>query len=106
MVNLCFRDFRAFQDRWANCEQGTPVRLEQRARVWRSAFHTAQRSKSVLTAVFEAAGTSALYVDCPIERLHRDIHAVTQHIILAPMWLEEAGRISLGFESANPIFSS
>lgn len=96
----------ALEDVWAHCEQGTPVTSEQRARVWRSALHAAQRSKSVLTTVYEAAGTSALYVDCPIERLHRDIHAVTQHVILAPMWMVEAGRISLGFESANPLFSS
>lgn len=96
----------ALEDVWASCEQGTPVTPKQRARVWRSALHTAQRTKAVVTAVYEAAGTSALYVDCPIERIHRDIHAVTQHMILAPMWLEEAGRISLGLESANPIFSS
>ncbi len=94
------------QDVWAHCQQGTPVTPEQHARVWRSALHAAQRSKSMLTAVFEAAGTSAVYVDCPIERLHRDIHAVTQHVILGPMWLVEAGRVSLGFESANPLFSS
>ena len=93
-------------DVWTHCEQGTPVTPEQQARVWRSALHAADRSKCMLTAVFEAAGTSALYVDCPIERLHRDIHTVTQHVILAPMWLVEAGRISLGFESANPLFSS
>jgi hypothetical protein len=74
--------------------------------VWRSAILGARKSKSVVTAVYEAAGTSALYVDCPIERIHRDIHAVTQHIILAPNWLEEAGRVSLGLEPSNPLFST
>lgn len=96
----------ALEEVWASCEQGIPVTPEQRARVWRSALHAARRSKSVVTALYEAAGTSALYVECPIERVHRDIHAVTQHIILAPLWLEEAGLISLGLESVNPIFSS
>jgi len=93
-------------DVWASCVQGSQVSLQQRARAWRSALHTAQKAKTVVNAVYEAAGTAALYVDCPIERIHRDIYAVTQHIVLAPMWLEEAGRASLGFQSRNPIFIS
>jgi alkylation response protein AidB-like acyl-CoA dehydrogenase len=96
----------ALDDVWASCQQGSPVTSKQRARVWGSALHAARKTKAVVTAVYEAAGVSALYVDCPIERIHRDIHAVAQHIVLAPMWLEEAGRVIFGFESRNPIFSS
>jgi len=54
--------------------------------------------------MYEAAGTSALYVDCPIERGHRDIHAVMQHIAFGPFWLEAAGRVRLGLSAQNPIF--
>jgi alkylation response protein AidB-like acyl-CoA dehydrogenase len=96
----------ALNEVWKNCEEGTLVTSQQRARVWRSAILAARKSKSVVTAVYEAAGTSALYVDCPIERIHRDIHAVAQHIILAPNWLEEAGRVSLGLDPSNPLFST
>jgi indole-3-acetate monooxygenase len=96
----------ALDEVWTNCEQGTPVTPKQRACVWRSAILAAVKSKSMVTAIYEAAGTSALYVDCPIERIHRDIYAVTQHIIMAPTWLEEAGRVDLGLPPRNPIFSS
>jgi len=96
----------SLDDIWASCEQGSLVTPKQRARLWGSALHVARKTKAVVTAVYEAAGVSALYVDCPIERIHRDIHAVAQHIILAPMWLEEAGRVTLGLESKNPMFSS
>jgi indole-3-acetate monooxygenase len=96
----------ALDDVWVHCEAGTRVTPQQRACLWRSAVFAARKSKSVATALYEAAGTPALYVDCPIERIHRDIHAVTQHIILAPTWLEEAGRVDLGLEPVNPIFSS
>lgn len=94
----------ALNDVWANCEEGTLVTAKQRARAWRSAILAARKSKSVVTAAYEAAGTSALYVDCPIERIHRDIHAVTQHMILGPNWLEEAGRVRLGLDPLNPLF--
>ena len=54
--------------------------------------------------MYAAAGTSSLYVDHPIERAHRDIYAVMQHVILQPLWLEEAGRVKLGLEPENPLF--
>ena len=96
----------ALDDVWASCEHGSLVTPKQRVRLWGSALHATRKTKAVVTAVYEAAGVSALYVDCPIERIHRDIHAVAQHIILSPMWLEEAGRVTLGLESRNPIFWS
>src|SRR6266581_1186259 len=81
---------------WATCLRGTPVTAAQRARVFASGLHAAQTAKAVVTSMYEAAGTSALYIDCPIERAHRDIYAVMQHVQLAPIWLEDAGRVRLG----------
>jgi hypothetical protein len=54
--------------------------------------------------MYEASGATALYIDCPIERAHRDIHAIMQHIVLQPMWLEEAGRVRLGLKPTHPLF--
>jgi alkylation response protein AidB-like acyl-CoA dehydrogenase len=96
----------ALDEVWANCEEGTSVTQKQRARVWRSAILASRKSKSVVTAAYEAAGTSSLYIGCPLERIHRDIYAVMQHIVLSPVWLEEAGRVSLGLNPANPLFST
>jgi alkylation response protein AidB-like acyl-CoA dehydrogenase len=89
---------------WATCMQGTPVTDAQRARVFASGLHVAQTAKAVVTAMYEAAGTSALYMDCPIERAHRDIYAVMQHVQLAPIWLEAAGRVRLGLTPQTPFF--
>ena len=94
----------ALGDLSATCNRGTPVTDIQRARMWGSIVHTAQTAKKVVTSMYEAAGASALYIDCPIERAHRDIHAVMQHIVLQHMWLEEAGRVRLGLEPTHPLF--
>ncbi len=91
-------------DLWAACTKGTPVTDTQRARLWESGHHAAHVSKAVVRSVYEAAGTSALYVDCPIEQAHRDIHAVIQHVVFAPLWLEAAGQVRLGLTPQNPIF--
>jgi hypothetical protein len=50
----------------------------------------------VVTTMYEAARTSALYVDCPIERAHRDVYAAAQHAILSHWQLEDAGRAWFG----------
>jgi indole-3-acetate monooxygenase len=91
-------------DLWSACSRGTPVTDVQRARVWGSIVYAARTAKTVVTSMYEAAGASALYIDCPIERAHRDIHAVMQHIVLQPMWLEEAGRVRLGLKPTHPLF--
>jgi Acyl-CoA dehydrogenase, C-terminal domain len=54
--------------------------------------------------MYEAAGTSALYVDCPIERAHREVHAAMQHVVFAPFWLEATGQVRLGLRPQNPVF--
>ena len=72
--------------------------------MWRGALHATKAAKAVVTAMYEAAGASALYVDCPIERAHRDIFAVGQHIILAHGWMEGAGRVRLGLKANGPMF--
>jgi len=54
--------------------------------------------------MYAAAGASALYIECPLERAHRDIHAVLQHIVFAPFWMEAAGQVRLGLTPGNPIF--
>jgi alkylation response protein AidB-like acyl-CoA dehydrogenase len=89
---------------WAACRNGTAPTDAQRGRVWERGHHAAHIARAVVASMYEAAGASALYTDCPLERAHRDIHAVMQHVILAPMWLEEAGRVRLGLAPQNPIF--
>ena len=57
----------ALGDLWTACSQDIPVTDKQRARMWRGALHATKAAKGVATAMYEAAGASALYVDCPIE---------------------------------------
>jgi alkylation response protein AidB-like acyl-CoA dehydrogenase len=96
--------YDSLSDAWVTCRQGAPITPMQRARSWSSAVHAAKTSKAVVTSMYEAAGSSALYVDCPIERAHRDIHAVCQQIMVLNRWLEQSGRVLLGLEPTDPRF--
>jgi alkylation response protein AidB-like acyl-CoA dehydrogenase len=94
----------AIGETWANCDQNLPVTDKQRIRIWSAANHAAKAAKAIVASMYEAAGTPALYQNCPLERAHRDIHAVGQHIVLSHGWLNDAGRVRLGLEASNPLF--
>lgn len=94
----------ALGDLWATCRRGAPTTEMQRARLWGSTLHAARTAKATVTSMYEAAGATALYNECLLERAHRDIHAVTQHIVLGASWVEEAGRVRLGLKPNHPLF--
>jgi indole-3-acetate monooxygenase len=96
--------YSALADVWAACTRGVTVTNTQRAHLWESGHHAAHVSRKVVRSMYDAAGASALYIDCPLERAHRDIHAVMQHIVFAPFWMEAAGQVRLGLTPGNPIF--
>lgn len=93
----------AVEDVWAACHTGEPD-LAERARLWRAVLHAATTSKTVVGVLFEAAGTSAVYARNRLERCHRDIWTMSQHLLLNPLWHSEAGRMRLGLEPTNPMF--
>jgi alkylation response protein AidB-like acyl-CoA dehydrogenase len=88
---------------WEECRDGVPA-TATRARLWRAVSHAASASKAVIGSMFETGGTTSLYTDSLLERCHRDIWTISQHMILSPMWNEQAGRVSLGLEPTQPLF--
>jgi len=89
---------------WHAAVAGDEIRPADIGALLGAAITTAQQCRASVTEIYAAAGTSSLYTDSPIERHHRDIHAVMQHIALQPFWLEQAGRVSLGLEPTHPLF--
>ena len=58
----------------------------------------------MLTEIYAAAGTAALYTKSHIERTHRDIHAVLQHGIIQPHWMNQAGMAYVGLKPTGSMF--
>jgi indole-3-acetate monooxygenase len=78
--------------------------VQDRATLYGASLHAAAIARACVTAMHAAAGTPALYIDCPLERSIRDLRTMEQHIAAQPLWLEDAGRVLLGYEPTNPLF--
>jgi alkylation response protein AidB-like acyl-CoA dehydrogenase len=77
---------------------------EDRAVLYSASLHAAATGRAGVIAMHSAAGTSALYIDCPLERSLRDLQTMERHIAAQPLWLEDAGRVLLGHQPTNPLF--
>jgi indole-3-acetate monooxygenase len=97
------RSARAFfydtlADAWETVGAGKPISVRQRATMWLASSHAAAAAKEVAGLVFEAGGSASPYVSGGIERCLRDIHALGQHVTLAPGNYQMAGQAFLGLD--------
>jgi len=59
-----------------------------------AATHTAISAAKAVDLMYTAGGGTAVYATSPLQRQFRDIHVVTQHMMVAEPTYELAGRIS------------
>jgi alkylation response protein AidB-like acyl-CoA dehydrogenase len=88
---------------WEKVRHQLPT-AEDRAALYSAGLYAATVARASVVAMHAAAGTTALYVDCPLERSLRDLQTMDRHIAAQPVWLEDAGRALLGHEPINPLF--
>jgi hypothetical protein len=96
---------RRYARLWDKIAQGDRPQADDIAQVFAATTTAALQCRDMVTELYAAAGTAALYIDSPLERAHRDIHAVLQHVVVQPAWLEDAGRVMFGLEPTMPIFA-
>jgi indole-3-acetate monooxygenase len=90
---------------WEAAESATPAPLAHIGAAWAAAHHAVDVARATIDGVYAAAGTTGLYTSCPLERAHRDLHAMLRHIIAQPMWIEDAGKLRFGLSPAHPLFA-
>jgi alkylation response protein AidB-like acyl-CoA dehydrogenase len=95
------RSARAFlvatlDDLAESAAKGAPATIEERAIARLAVVNAAQAGMAAVDLCFEASGSTALFLDHPLQRRHRDVHAVGQHVALAFPGLETVGRVLLG----------
>jgi len=76
-----------------------PLTVEARARVRLAAIHATRAAAEAVTRLHQHAGGGSLYLDSPLQRRFRDVHAATQHMMVGPATLELVGRLQFGLDT-------
>jgi alkylation response protein AidB-like acyl-CoA dehydrogenase len=84
---------------WETARARGAMSLDERVRLRLAATGAAQAAARVVDAAYEAGGGTSIYATSPLQRCFRDVHALTQHTMVAPATLELAGRVLLGVET-------
>jgi indole-3-acetate monooxygenase len=87
---------------WA--DRNLPLAIDQRAQVRLAMAQIGDTCKQVVRDLYDAAGGSAVYENCPLQRHLRDVYAATQHVQVSPNNFEFAGRVVLGLDPGTARF--
>lgn len=90
---------------WDVAHSGRAPTLDDISATWGAGLHAADAGRATVEAMYAAGGTSSLYTSCPLERAHRDIHAMSRHVVAQTIWLEDAGRVRLGMSPTHPMYA-
>jgi indole-3-acetate monooxygenase len=88
--------YEAVEDAWRTASDGAVVPVEQRAALRLAATHATIAAAAATDAAYGLGGGSSIYETSPLQRRFRDIHAATQHMLVAPATWELTGRLLLG----------
>ena len=91
--------FDAVASAWATAEAAGTIDLRVRARLRLATTHAAIAAARAVDLMYNAAGGTAVYATSPLQRHFRDVHAATQHVMVAPTTLELVGRVLLGLDA-------
>ena len=71
---------QSMADIWKDLCAGATITVEQRITVRMAATHAIHKAREAVDFAYNAAGTTAIFENHPLERRFRDIHTVTQQL--------------------------
>jgi alkylation response protein AidB-like acyl-CoA dehydrogenase len=96
--------FEACREQWDTVLSGAVSDRRQRALVRLACSHACQEAARAVAIVCAAAGTSPNPVESVLGRCARDVVVVPQQIMVAPHFMDDAGRVLLGLDPLEPAF--
>jgi alkylation response protein AidB-like acyl-CoA dehydrogenase len=88
---------------WARGVAHEPFDNAVLARLRLNSVTAARLAARAVDLVHDAAGMSAVQDGSVLDRCFRDVHTMTQHVILAPGRFEVVGRVLMGLDPASPV---
>jgi alkylation response protein AidB-like acyl-CoA dehydrogenase len=94
----------ACAEQWETVAAGGRSDRRERALVRLACSHACQEAARAVSVLCVAAGTSPNPVESVLGRCARDVVVVPQQIMVAPHFIEDAGRVLLGLDPLEPAF--
>ena len=80
------------------CARGV-IEAEHRRNVRLATTHATRSCAEAVDLMYHLGGGTAVYRESPLQRIFRDVHVATQHMMVSPSTLELTGRLFLGLET-------
>jgi len=84
---------------WAAAREQGSIGTEHRRDVRLATTHATRASAAAVDLMYELGGGTSVYRRSPLQRVFRDVHVATQHMMVGPSTLELTGRLFLGLET-------
>jgi alkylation response protein AidB-like acyl-CoA dehydrogenase len=82
-----------------DASEGEDPDLHDRTRLRLAATHATRTAARVVDRMYDLGGGTSIYSGSRLQRAFRDVHAATQHMVVAPATYELTGRLLLGVET-------
>lgn len=90
--------YEAIEAAWAAAREGE-LPVEHRRDVRLATTHATQAAAEAVDRMYHLAGGTSVYRRSPLQRIFRDVHVATQHMMVGPATWELTGRLLLGLET-------
>ncbi len=86
-------------DAWTDAQKGEGLSAERRRDIRLASNHAAQASVRAVDLMYALGGGTSVYKSSPLQRIFRDVHVASQHMMIATPVMETVGRVLLGQET-------
>ena len=84
---------------WEAARADGVIGTEHRRDLRLATTHATRASAAAVDLMYELGGGTSVYRRSPLQRIFRDVHVATQHMMVGPSTLELTGRLFLGLET-------
>ncbi len=95
--------FDAIDAAWDIASAGQKLSLDARRDLRLAAANAVRQSVRAVDLMYEAGGGSAIHAESPLQRCFRDVHVVTQHVMVNASVYEQTGKLFAGIGPASPM---
>ena len=90
--------YEAIETAWQEALGGS-LSTESRRDIRLATTHATHASAEAVDRMFHLGGGTSVYRTSPLQRIFRDVHVATQHMMIGPSTYELTGRLYLGLDT-------